>query len=278
MMKKLLFTTLLFLFATVAMTAQIDIFDMEITPPATKPDVTLTPSGPGAPIKPTVTSVTDPDGTRTGNSVEYVKTTGCGGWNALQAVYDGTTELGSYNLDVNRFFRFKVYSVDKTNFELQIQIGNPDPGNYLITKNVTVALNTWTEFEIDLSGTPGSPVDPDVDINVPAGTNTFTRFFFDRSTAGAGETYYIDDVAANPSATLSSKNFDIKSVSIYPNPTTDRLAISTNEQFKSIQIYNVLGKTVKTFKNTKELNVSDLNVGLYFLRTDTGLQAKFIKN
>lgn len=277
-MKKLLFTASLFLFTTVAMTAQIDIFDMEITPPATMPDVTLTPSGPGAAIKPTVTSVTDPDGTRTGNSVQYFKTTGCGGWNALQAVYDGTTEMSSYNLDTNRFLKFKVYSVDKTNFELQIQVGNPDPGNFLITKNITVALNTWTEFEIDLNGTVGSPVDPDVDINVPAGTNTFTRFFFDRSSAGAGETYYIDDVIANSSATLSSKDFVLKNVSVYPNPTTEKITISTKEQFNSIKIYNVLGKTIKTFTNSKELNISDLSDGLYFLRTDTGLQAKFIKN
>ncbi|WNH11959.1 T9SS type A sorting domain-containing protein [Thalassobellus suaedae] len=278
MMKKLLTLTLVFLFATFAMHGQIDIFDMEITTPATKPDVVLEPSGPGAATKPTVTSVPDPDGTRTGNSVEYVKTTGCGGWNALQAKYDGTTELGSYNLDTTRFFKFKVRSKDKTTFAIQIQIGSPDPGNFIINKTVTIPLDTWVEYEINLSGTPGSPVDSDVTINAPAAFNTFTRFRFDSTVAGAGETYYIDDVSASSSATLGAKDFKLTNVSVYPNPTTNKLTISTKEQFNFVRIYDIIGKTVKTFNNTKVLNISDLNTGLYFLKTDTGLQAKFVKN
>lgn len=73
-------------------------------------------------------------------------------------------------------------------------------------------------------------------------------------------------------------------VEIYPNPTKDKIAISTNVSLKNsrINIYSVSGKLVKTaiINNQSEIDVSNLQKGAYFTKiyTEKGvLVSKFIK-
>lgn len=82
----------------------------------------------------------------------------------------------------------------------------------------------------------------------------------------------------NVVATLSTDDFSLVNVSVFPNPTTDKITIETKQDFNSVNIFDVTGKSVRTFKSKKTLNVSDLTKGIYFLKTDTGLLGKFIKN
>lgn len=77
---------------------------------------------------------------------------------------------------------------------------------------------------------------------------------------------------------LGTSDFNIINVSVFPNPTTDKITIETKQEFGLVNIFDITGKTVKAFDNKKTLNVTDLNKGIYFLKTDTGLTAKFIKN
>jgi len=66
------------------------------------------------------------------------------------------------------------------------------------------------------------------------------------------------------------KNINLQ---IYPNPATSEisLVIPNNESIVSIKIYNQNGQLVKqiTKPNKTNINVSDLNTGLYFIRTDS---------
>jgi len=88
-----------------------------------------------------------------------------------------------------------------------------------------------------------------------------------------------DSVSANAPVigTLGTNKVGINNVSVYPNPTRNLITISTNSIFKSVSVYDISGKTVKSYSETKILDVSDLSNGMYFLKTNTGLQAKFIK-
>ncbi len=64
-------------------------------------------------------------------------------------------------------------------------------------------------------------------------------------------------------------NGDIDGFSMYPNPvTTGKVYISTTKNdAKEIMIYDVLGTLVmKTTILGKELNVTDLDAGVYILR------------
>ena len=78
------------------------------------------------------------------------------------------------------------------------------------------------------------------------------------------------------------------SVVIYPNPTNDYVTISSNSQeIKSIQINNMVGGNLKTFKignNLKQqtLNISDLITGVYVViievEGNNTITKKLIKN
>lgn len=76
---------------------------------------------------------------------------------------------------------------------------------------------------------------------------------------------------------LATEDFQIKNVNVYPNPTSNTITIESKDSYKFVKIFDITGKTVKTFKNTEVIQVSELNKGIYFLKTDTRLHAKFVK-
>lgn len=68
--------------------------------------------------------------------------------------------------------------------------------------------------------------------------------------------------------TLSSENFaDAKKNIFYPNPANDKIYF-TQEQ-KSVTVFTIEGKKIKTVLKNKELDISDLPKGIYLLQIDT---------
>lgn len=75
-------------------------------------------------------------------------------------------------------------------------------------------------------------------------------------------------------STLSTNNLNtISDLKIYPNPTKGNITISNvqNVELKPIEIYSVLGKLIKQIpvdqnSNKINLNLTDLNTGLYLLK------------
>lgn len=76
---------------------------------------------------------------------------------------------------------------------------------------------------------------------------------------------------------LSPNEFVLQNFNVYPNPTSDSLNISleNNLVLKQITIYNNLDQVVKT-TNENVINVSNLAKGLYFVEvvTDQGKATK----
>jgi len=73
--------------------------------------------------------------------------------------------------------------------------------------------------------------------------------------------------------TNATRHHELKQdVSIYPNPASSQLFLNTNLVIKSIAIYSVRGelKLLKT-GNIKNIDVSGLQSGMYFLRIQTNL-------
>ena len=100
-------------------------------------------------------------------------------------------------------------------------------------------------------------------------TGTTNPFFMDAGTAY----YYIDSVSLYDSLdyaliTNIKKMEDNFKVNLYPNPTTSKLKLSIqnlkNEQL-GIKITDVLGREVKTLEYEEEIDLSDLENGIYFL-------------
>ena len=73
--------------------------------------------------------------------------------------------------------------------------------------------------------------------------------------------------------TLSTENIKETSYSVYPNPTSEKLYIQTDERLKSATILNNLGQVVFVSKE-KELNIEALATGVYILKMefDNGVQ------
>lgn len=70
----------------------------------------------------------------------------------------------------------------------------------------------------------------------------------------------------NPVGMTEMSNFVSK---VYPNPVTDFLYVETPENAVSISIVNTLGQTVKSLKpkgGVEKIDVSALNVGIYFVK------------
>lgn len=97
----------------------------------------------------------------------------------------------------------------------------------------------------------------------------------------------IDNIMAE-SETLSTENFEIKTeLKIFPNPTSDAITITSNENETEDITYNIidlLGRVVKKghSKLNQEINIQDLNNGNYIveIKNTEGeiVRKKLIKN
>lgn len=75
------------------------------------------------------------------------------------------------------------------------------------------------------------------------------------------------------SSTLSILENNLKSFYISPNPSSDFLYIQYNGQIDELEIYNIAGKSVLKKNNLispYKLNISNLNLGVYFLTVKSG--------
>ena len=93
---------------------------------------------------------------------------------------------------------------------------------------------------------------------------------------------YFDNIyfSVNEGTHLGTKNYEIEGLNAYPNPTINSWNISTeNETINSIEIFNVLGKSVISLKpNSREVTIdaSNLATGMYFsiISTDAGASTR----
>ena len=102
------------------------------------------------------------------------------------------------------------------------------------------------------------------------------------TTAMVSNVWY-DNIYLHKNTTLSSENFNVSKVRLYPNPATNILNIESVVAIQNISVVNVLGQEVIT-KNVDNssvsLDISNLQAGIYVLRTsiDGNISStKFIK-
>jgi hypothetical protein len=83
---------------------------------------------------------------------------------------------------------------------------------------------------------------------------------------------------------LSTDSFFAQNFSVYPNPATSvlNIAVKNNVAISQAQITDINGRVVKSVNNVvSQINISDLNTGVYFLKitTDQGVgTTKIVKN
>ncbi|TYA71838.1 T9SS type A sorting domain-containing protein [Seonamhaeicola marinus] len=175
--------------------------------------------------------------------------------------------LGTALVDTNgNFITLKILpaSTGATTFRLGLKVGGNDTVNYDVAYNPT-STTEWITVGVDITG-------------FAAGV-TRLEFGFEFGTRGSdmGEVTWIDDVMQVSSLSTSDNVILAQPIDFYPNPTNGIINIFKPSRFERIQIYDLLGKEVKSFKSQDNLDVSDLVSGVYVIKTNTGLGKKIVK-
>lgn len=88
------------------------------------------------------------------------------------------------------------------------------------------------------------------------------------------EPFEITDL--DPGTSIQSQ--PIANLNVYPNPAKDRVTIETDIDLKSLELYGLSGQLVKQFNPVnKNLDVSNLSQGIYFLKLKTNEQSSMVK-
>jgi hypothetical protein len=67
----------------------------------------------------------------------------------------------------------------------------------------------------------------------------------------------------------TSENATKSSISIYPNPVKSNFTITTAEKIISVDLFDTLGRKVKTLTNAKTNSIEGLTKGVYFVKVKT---------
>lgn len=122
----------------------------------------------------------------------------------------------------------------------------------------STGFNSTTNLLADINSGSGSSNPNNLAV---MGTNLF--FSADDGVSGTGiELYKYQD----PSLSVNDEELE-NSISLFPNPTINSFNIKTNKTIESIIIYDIQGKTVKSFDAEMDsYSIQDLNSGLYFVK------------
>ncbi len=120
-----------------------------------------------------------------------------------------------------------------------------------------VAFKIKTKSDLVLGNTVSNKADIYFDYNFPIITNT----------------------AVTTVSVLGVNEFENKSVSVFPNPVSDILNITSKGSIKTVQVYDVQGRLTDTFLKDEEkttINLSNKKTGAYFVKifTDKGVKVE----
>lgn len=101
----------------------------------------------------------------------------------------------------------------------------------------------------------------------------------------AADTCLIGDVQRPNDSAFFTSNFEgdtVFQLSVVPNPASEQILILTNKNLESIQVMDNLGRVIITTTNNNQINIQQLEAGVYFLKGKSDQKEekiiKFIKN
>ncbi|TAF10853.1 MAG: T9SS C-terminal target domain-containing protein [Flavobacteriia bacterium] len=184
------------------------------------------------------------------------------------AEYQNATSMTHFHMD---------YYID-AGTNLTGKVLNPKWSNHAAQSGETSAL-----LLTNLPTTAGSWVSLDVPLTTFGGTGSAKNALYQFLLTSNLSSVYIDNIYLHKNTILSSDNFAVSQVKLYPNPTASTLNIEALANIQSIAIYNIIGQEVMTKEvnsSTISLDVSSLKSGVYVIKTmiDGNLSStKFIK-
>lgn len=187
----------------------------------------------------------------------------------------GVQFAGYHNASAMTHFHMDYY-ID-AGVDLIGKVLNPKWSNHAAQAGETSAL-----LLTNLPTTTGSWVSVDVPLTTFGGAQTRDNLYQFLLTSNLGSVY-VDNIYLHKNTTLSTDSFNLSSVKLYPNPTSNVLNIESLGNIQSISVLNVLGQEVlneEVNAATFTLDVSTLTSGIYVIKTridGNESSTKFIK-
>lgn len=205
---------------------------------------------------------------------------------AITDLNDGGYFAALANSDSSYDLRFWVHpDTDPvaSSFDIAITATTFNPtfaGSYNTNQSVFIVMS-YTPGTGEIKGwvnpTSLGGTEPAADFSETDGDieNSIDRFVLRQDSAGETPAILFDELRIGTTwadvtpQVLSNDEFNLDTVSIYPNPTTSGVVniTSTNTTKMNVQLFDVLGKQVKNETLTNNsLNVSELKSGIYIVR------------
>ena len=84
--------------------------------------------------------------------------------------------------------------------------------------------------------------------------------------------FFVAKLGATPCGTpVSTDKFNKLNVNVYPNPTSDKITIETQETLQNYEVYNILGQQIQKgmFNSNNQINLHGATAGTYFIKVTT---------
>ena len=131
--------------------------------------------------------------------------------------------------------------------------------------NITSFTNIATFGETDFGYSQPLSNLKTIDLSYYNGQQIYIAFVMRQND---GDNWSIDDV--NVTGTLGTTEFENNlNLTASPNPTKDFIYITTPESIEKIDVYDILGKIVKTNNKNNNVDLTELSKGLYILKIAT---------
>ncbi|MBN2662190.1 MAG: choice-of-anchor J domain-containing protein [Bacteroidales bacterium] len=147
-----------------------------------------------------------------------------------------------------------------------------DPASVKISTNYSgnASTATWTDLTYTHATAPEDGygdwvASGNIDLSAYNGQTVYIAFVYEGGDPGETTTLQIDNVTVT-NAAVGINETAANNVSIYPNPTTNFINISENAD---VVVYTISGQQVLSVNNTKSVNVSNLQAGVYFANITT---------
>jgi len=161
-----------------------------------------------------------------------------------QGLGDGTLDAFQFNMPAGQSL------VAHTTGQM-IDLVSFDVSNTPISGDMSFLLNS-DPIAMGASGVLDSFYNSDID-------GTGTQDYFSGIAPGL-ESFMFDTLTVNEFEFLEN------SIKIYPNPASEYINVTASFEIGTIELFNMLGKSVLSINNSAQLNVKNLASGVYFIK------------
>ncbi|OUS02490.1 hypothetical protein A9Q86_03010 [Flavobacteriales bacterium 33_180_T64] len=145
-----------------------------------------------------------------------------------------------------------------------------DPGQTLLSHNTGDQIDL-VSFDVSNSPTTGTMRfllnTETIAMNASNALDSFFQSNIDNTTT---QNYFLGLASGMESFSFSVLGIEdtviLKNMSIYPNPASEFINISSSIEIEIVKVFNVLGKEVLSTNETSQLKVNHLQSGIYFLK------------